>query len=399
MWVGCLLLNRWAGARAPSPWSRRRRTPSDRARAGTGQPRHRHSCEPCPRRRPPAVTARSAASFDMALASPRPLIRLASGPPDDGHSRGAETKNPVMLLEGSCHCGAIRVRSARPYPFNLCYCNICRKTGGGGGHAINLGAEHESLEVEGEEHRSVYHAVMREGGRRAHQPGAAELLRPLRHLAVAVGPALAGPRASSRLRHRHRAPRPSRTHALDARRQALLGRSARRAEGPAIRRLPEGIAGRVARASGALPPRLTGPAVVLPRAERLGTRARRAFALKTFPATLEILEQLLVEVGESPRSLPATPGEKALTETSQFMTRTASSIDGLFFLSVADLRGRSSPAPPWTASALPTFPPRCSRSRRSTPSSPHGGRRRAGGGRGEMPATGRQIAFGTGSGL
>ena len=42
-----------------------------------------------------------------------------------------------MLLEGSCHCGAIRfrVRSAHPYPFNLCYCNICRKTGGGGGHA------------------------------------------------------------------------------------------------------------------------------------------------------------------------------------------------------------------------------------------------------------------------
>ena len=72
-----------------------------------------------------------------------------------------------MLLEGSCHCGAIRfrVRSAHPYPFNLCYCNICRKTGGGGGYAINLGAEYESLEVEGEEHRSVYHAVMREEGR------------------------------------------------------------------------------------------------------------------------------------------------------------------------------------------------------------------------------------------
>ena len=69
-----------------------------------------------------------------------------------------------MLLEGSCHCGAIRfrVRSAHPYPFNLCYCNICRKTGGGGGYAINLGAEYESLEVEGDEHRRVYHAVMRE---------------------------------------------------------------------------------------------------------------------------------------------------------------------------------------------------------------------------------------------
>ena len=40
-----------------------------------------------------------------------------------------------MLLEGSCHGGAVRfrVRSAHPYPFNLCYCSICRKTGGGGG--------------------------------------------------------------------------------------------------------------------------------------------------------------------------------------------------------------------------------------------------------------------------
>ena len=69
-----------------------------------------------------------------------------------------------MLLEGSCHCGAIRfrVRSAHPHPFNFCYCNICRKTGGGGGFAINLGAEYETLQVEGEEHRNVYHAVMRD---------------------------------------------------------------------------------------------------------------------------------------------------------------------------------------------------------------------------------------------
>ncbi len=70
-----------------------------------------------------------------------------------------------MLLEGSCHCAAIRfrVQCPHPYPFNLCYCNICRKTGGGGGFAINLGARYETLEVEGEEHRSVYHAVMRDG--------------------------------------------------------------------------------------------------------------------------------------------------------------------------------------------------------------------------------------------
>ncbi len=67
-----------------------------------------------------------------------------------------------MLLHGSCHCGAVRftVESAHPYPFNLCYCSICRKTAGGGGFAINLGADAASLEVEGREHLQVYHAVI-----------------------------------------------------------------------------------------------------------------------------------------------------------------------------------------------------------------------------------------------
>jgi hypothetical protein len=69
-----------------------------------------------------------------------------------------------MLLEGSCHCGAVRfsLRSAHPYPFNLCYCSICRKTGGGGGYAINLGGDHETLAVEGGESVRVYHAIMRD---------------------------------------------------------------------------------------------------------------------------------------------------------------------------------------------------------------------------------------------
>ncbi len=39
-----------------------------------------------------------------------------------------------------------------------CYCSICRKTAGGGGYAINLGADASTLEVEGEEHTSVYRA-------------------------------------------------------------------------------------------------------------------------------------------------------------------------------------------------------------------------------------------------
>lgn len=65
-----------------------------------------------------------------------------------------------MLLEGSCHCGAVRfkVRSKHPYPFNLCYCSICRKTTGGGGYAINISAEDDTLEVEGREHLRVYQA-------------------------------------------------------------------------------------------------------------------------------------------------------------------------------------------------------------------------------------------------
>jgi len=49
------------------------------------------------------------------------------------------------------------VHSAHPYPFNLCYCSICRKTGGGGGYAINLGGDFSTLQVQGEEHITVYH--------------------------------------------------------------------------------------------------------------------------------------------------------------------------------------------------------------------------------------------------
>lgn len=63
-----------------------------------------------------------------------------------------------MLLEGSCHCKSVKfsVQSSHPYPYNLCYCSICRKTAGGGGYAINLGAENDTLKVEGEEHLSIY---------------------------------------------------------------------------------------------------------------------------------------------------------------------------------------------------------------------------------------------------
>lgn len=65
-----------------------------------------------------------------------------------------------MQLKGSCHCGGVRfsVRAAHPYPYNLCYCSICRKTAGGGGFAINLGADNSTLEIEGKEYITVYRA-------------------------------------------------------------------------------------------------------------------------------------------------------------------------------------------------------------------------------------------------
>jgi hypothetical protein len=70
-----------------------------------------------------------------------------------------------MKLEGSCHCGAVRfsVEAPHPCPFSLCYCSICRKTAGGGGFAINLGALAETLQLEGGEHVRSYRARMDDG--------------------------------------------------------------------------------------------------------------------------------------------------------------------------------------------------------------------------------------------
>lgn len=76
-----------------------------------------------------------------------------------------------MLLEGSCHCGAVtfHLESAYPYPYQRCYCSICRKTQGGGGYAINLGGDANSLHVTGRKHISIYHARMKDkGASRAH---------------------------------------------------------------------------------------------------------------------------------------------------------------------------------------------------------------------------------------
>jgi hypothetical protein len=65
-----------------------------------------------------------------------------------------------MKLEGSCRCGAVRFTcdSHTPYPYQLCYCSICRKTAGGGGYAINLMAAAKSLVVHGGKPMRIYRA-------------------------------------------------------------------------------------------------------------------------------------------------------------------------------------------------------------------------------------------------
>ncbi|MCG8508922.1 MAG: GFA family protein [Rhodospirillales bacterium] len=71
-----------------------------------------------------------------------------------------------MKLEGSCHCGAVvfRLQSSHPYPFNLCYCSICRKTQGAGGYAINLSGDADSLEVDGADAITVYQVRLSDPG-------------------------------------------------------------------------------------------------------------------------------------------------------------------------------------------------------------------------------------------
>ena len=93
-----------------------------------------------------------------------------------------------MLLEGSCHCGAVRfsVTSHTPVPYMQCYCAVCRKTDGGGGYAINLAGDADTLEVTGRRNMTVYRAreeLVRIAGQVVH---AAVAARPHRSGVLAV---------------------------------------------------------------------------------------------------------------------------------------------------------------------------------------------------------------------
>ncbi|VVO16020.1 GFA family protein [Pseudomonas fluorescens] len=77
-----------------------------------------------------------------------------------------------MRLEGSCHCGAVSfsLTSTHPYPYQRCYCSICRKTQGGGGYSVNIAGDAASLKVRGRKSIAIYHARLKdEGDKRAHR--------------------------------------------------------------------------------------------------------------------------------------------------------------------------------------------------------------------------------------
>jgi hypothetical protein len=70
-----------------------------------------------------------------------------------------------LTLEGSCRCGAVRFtcESHTPQPFMRCYCSICRKTDGGGGYAVNLGADMRTLLVQDPQNAiAVFRAEIRD---------------------------------------------------------------------------------------------------------------------------------------------------------------------------------------------------------------------------------------------
>lgn len=72
------------------------------------------------------------------------------------------SKIKALKLKGSCHCKAVKfeVNSYTPYPYMQCYCSICRKTAGGGGYAINIMGQADTLKVTGKKNIGVYHAIM-----------------------------------------------------------------------------------------------------------------------------------------------------------------------------------------------------------------------------------------------
>jgi len=93
----------------------------------------------------------------------------------------------ALELVGSCRCGAVSftVQSHTPYPYQLCYCTICRKTAGGGGFAINLMGDSATLKITGERSLGLYSAQIRDDA-----TGACETSSGQRRFCMGCGSAL-----------------------------------------------------------------------------------------------------------------------------------------------------------------------------------------------------------------
>jgi len=72
-------------------------------------------------------------------------------------------------LRGSCQCGKVHfsVASETPVPFMLCFCSICRKTGGCA-FGCNIMGIRDTLVVRGRRSLRPYHARVREQGKRTY---------------------------------------------------------------------------------------------------------------------------------------------------------------------------------------------------------------------------------------
>ena len=146
-----------------------------------------------------------------------------------------------MLLEGSCHCRAVRfsLRSETPRPYMHCYCSICRKTAGGGGSAINLGGEAETLSVLGKRHLRTYRARLEDG---SESPAERRFCGRCGSALWVWGPALAGAAPSLRIGHRHGAAGPARALSHHGRLRAGLGQDPVGQAGSPLPRLSRPVA-------------------------------------------------------------------------------------------------------------------------------------------------------------
>ena len=153
-----------------------------------------------------------------------------------------------MLIKGSCRCAAVRfeVASHTPVPYQLCYCSICRKQQGGGGFAINLGANSTHSKSTGKRDLGLYRAEIEDDERPACEISSGErrFLPEMRLGTLALRSALAGAGASVRLGSRQRVAGRARAGPPHAEIQGVMGRARHpaRATGPSSLYPEESIA-------------------------------------------------------------------------------------------------------------------------------------------------------------